>query len=192
MLGCTARRAGLGIHRSQAGRRGSSPGRGWRVEARRTTPTPSFDSATSVTAPGRPAAGRCRPCAGPVPARARNHRHRPRPLLRAQARCTSVTATGPPRRPGGGASPGTTNPGWGTRLRHRTRPPLRAGAGAVRAAARAGPRGPLRLRTSRSAGRHSGLWGSGSPDWIASAGHAGHGRRAPGPLRWASAGAGSP
>jgi hypothetical protein len=156
LLGCTARRAGLGIHRSQAGRRGSSHGRGRRVEARRTTSTPAIDSVTSATASGRPAAGRCRLCAGPVPARARNHRHRPRPPQRARARCITVTVTGPPQRPGSGAPPGTTKPGRGTRLRHRTRPPLRAGAGAARAVGRAGPRGPLRFRTLRSAGRHSG------------------------------------
>ena len=131
--------------------------------------TPSTDSVTSATASGRPAAGRCRPCAGLVPARARNHCHRTRPQLRARARCIAVTVTGPPRRPGGGASPGSTNPGWGTRLRHRAgRPAGRTGA--ARAAARAGPRGPLSHRTSRLAGRHSGLRGSGSPDWIATAG----------------------
>jgi hypothetical protein len=68
LLGCTAGRAGLGIHRSQAGRRGSSPGRGLRVEARHTTTTSSTDSVTSATASGRPRPGgaacvpaRCRP-----------------------------------------------------------------------------------------------------------------------------------
>jgi hypothetical protein len=156
LLGCTARRAGLGIHRSQAGRRGSSPGRGLRVEARRTTPTPSIDSVTSATASGRSAAGRCRPCAGPAPARARNHRHRPRPLVRARGWCTAVTVTGPLQRPGNGAPPGPTIPGRGPRLRHRTRPPPRAGAGAARASGRAGPRGPLTSRTLRPSRRHSG------------------------------------
>jgi hypothetical protein len=76
----------------------------------------------------RPPCGRAvPPVRRPVPARARNHRHRPWPLLRARARCISATATGPPRRPGGGASPGTTKPGWGTRLRHRARPPSEPG-----------------------------------------------------------------
>ncbi len=166
MLGCTARRAGLGIHRSQAGRRGSSSGRGWRVVARRSTSTPSTDSATSATVPGRLAAGRCRPCAGPVPARARNHRHRPRPQLRARARCTTVTVTGPPQRPGSGAPPGTTKPGWG----NQPPPPCPAAAASRDRCRPGGAHGPLSLRTSRSAGRHSGLRGSGSPDWIATAG----------------------
>ena len=74
LLGCTAGRAGLGIHRSQAGRRGSSPGRGLRVEARRTTSTSSTDSVTSATASGRPRPGgaacvpaRCRPGRKPPP-----------------------------------------------------------------------------------------------------------------------------
>jgi hypothetical protein len=65
LLGCTARRAALGIHRTQAGRRGSSIGCGQRAGARCTTTTPSIDSATSATVPGRPVAGWCRPCARP-------------------------------------------------------------------------------------------------------------------------------
>ena len=169
LLGCTDWRAGLSIHRTQAGRIGSSPGRGRREEARRTTTSPTTDSVTS--APGRP--GGATRVLGPVPARVRNPRHRSRPPQRARARCPTVTAPGPPQRararcPAGGLR----NPGWGTRRRHRTRPPLRAGVGAAWAYARAGPRGPLTLRTSRTAGCHSGLRGAGSPDWIATAGPA--------------------
>jgi hypothetical protein len=65
LLGCTARRAVLGIHRTQARRRGSSSGCGRRAEARRTTTTPPIDCVTSATGPGRSAAGRCRSCARP-------------------------------------------------------------------------------------------------------------------------------
>ena len=89
MLGCTAGRAGLGIHRSQAGRRGSSPGRGLRVEARRTTTTPSTDSVTSATASGRPRPGG----AACVPARCR------------PGRKTTVTVPGRRCGPGCGAPP---------------------------------------------------------------------------------------
>jgi hypothetical protein len=139
LLGCTARRAVLGIHRSQAGRRGSGSGCGRRVDARRTTATSSIDSATSATGPGRSAAGRCRPCARPsagpggkppppLPAAdagpgAVRHRHRP----------WAATAS-----PGAVPHRGLRNPVWGTRRHHRTRPPLRAGAGAARTSVRAG------------------------------------------------------
>jgi hypothetical protein len=84
LLGCTARRAVLGIHQPQAGRRGSSTGRRQRAEARSTTTTPPIDSATSVTGPGRSAAGRCRPCARPG-ARAGQGEKPPPPLLAAAA-----------------------------------------------------------------------------------------------------------
>ncbi len=173
VLGCTARRAGLGIHRTQAGRRGSRLGRvgGWRPAAlrlrRRSTPSPP----PLIPAAGRP--GGAARVLGLAPARARNHHHRSRPPQRARARCTTVTftVTGPPQRLGGGAPSGTTQPGRGTRLRHRTRPPLRAGDGAARAGVRAGPRGPLTLphvADCRVATRA--LRGAGSPDCIAIAG----------------------
>ena len=132
LLGCTARRAVLGIHRTQAGRSGSSSGCGRRAEARCTTITPPINSATSVTGPGCSAAGRCR--------------------------LGARTGTGPGEKPppplpaavaGPGAVPrrGLRNPGWGTRCRHRTRSPLRAGVGAARTAVRAGLSGPLTPRT---------------------------------------------
>jgi hypothetical protein len=148
LLGCIARRAVLGIHRTQAGRSGSSSGRGWRVVARCTTTTPSINSATSVTGHGCSAAGRCRLCARPgagpgekppppLPAAvagpgAVRHRHR-----------SWAAVAGPdavPRR-------GQRNPGRRTRRRHRTRSPLRAGVGAARTAVRAGLSGPLTPRT---------------------------------------------
>jgi hypothetical protein len=108
LQGCTARRAVLGIHRTQAGRSGSRLGRGQRVEARCSMATPSIDSATSATGPGRTAAGRCRPpsttrrrpgrgsppaaVAGPgaVP-----HRHRKRAMARCPARDYSSPGWGP-------------------------------------------------------------------------------------------------
>jgi hypothetical protein len=56
----TGRRAGLGIHRTQAARRGSRLGRGHRAAASCSTTPSSIDSVTSSTAPCRSAAGRLR------------------------------------------------------------------------------------------------------------------------------------
>jgi hypothetical protein len=144
MLGCADRRAELGIHRTQAGRRGIRLGRGQWAEACCSTTTSPIDSATSATASGRSAAWLCRrarttPCR---PVR-RTHRHHP----------------WPPQRSGRGAPPSLlpaavaararcpardysdSSPGLGTRLRHRPRPQQRAGAGSARAVASAGPGG---------------------------------------------------
>ena len=98
LLGGTDWRAGLGIHRTQAGRIGISPGRGWRAEARCSTTTPAIYSVTSATDPAaqRPGGATC--VLGPGPARVRNHRHRTRPPERARARCPTVTVSGPPER----------------------------------------------------------------------------------------------
>jgi hypothetical protein len=170
MLGCTARRAGLGIHRPQAGRRGSSSGRGWRVAARRFTTTPPTDFATTATASGRPRPGGaarvpalCRPGRGTTataPGRSCGPGRGAPPSPSLGRRCGPVAAPRPGlRNPGGEPASGTV-PG------RRSEPgPVPPGPVPGR-----GPRGPLRLRTSRSAGRHSGLRGSGSPDWIATAG----------------------
>jgi hypothetical protein len=166
LLGCTDRRAELGIHRTQAGRIGSSPGHGQRVEARCTTTSPATYSATSATAPAAPAAGRCHPCARPgagpgekplppLPAAAAGpgavpHRHR-----------SWAAGAGPgavPRR-------GLLSLVRGTRLHHRTRPPERAGVGARPDHSPAGARWPLtvphvadRPAVTRAFGR------AGSPD----------------------------
>jgi hypothetical protein len=98
LLGCTDWRAGLGIHRTQAGRIGSSPGRGPRAEARRSTTTPAIYSVTSATDPAAVRPGGATRVAGLGPARVRLHRHRPRPPVRARARCATATAPGPPER----------------------------------------------------------------------------------------------
>jgi hypothetical protein len=98
LLGCTDWRAELGIHRTQAGRIGSSTDRGQRVEARCTTTTPAFYSVTSATDPAAPRPGGATRVLGQGPARVRNHRHRPRPPERARARCPTVTVPGPPER----------------------------------------------------------------------------------------------
>jgi hypothetical protein len=98
LLGCTDWRAGLGIHRTHAGRIGISPGRGWRAEARCSTTTPAIYSVTSATDPAAQRPGGATRVLGPGPARVRNHRHRPRPPERARARCPTVTVPGPPQR----------------------------------------------------------------------------------------------
>jgi hypothetical protein len=59
----SARRAGYPSDSSRAARQQTRTRQ--RAEARCTTTTPSIDSVTSVTVPGRSAAGRCRPCARP-------------------------------------------------------------------------------------------------------------------------------
>jgi hypothetical protein len=83
LLGSTGRRSDLGIRQTQAGRRDSRLGSGQRAGARCSTATSRTDSATSATAPGRSAAGRCRPPrrTWPRPGRS-SHRHRTRPPLR--------------------------------------------------------------------------------------------------------------
>jgi hypothetical protein len=98
LLGCTDRRAGLGIHRTQAGRSGSSFGRGQRAEARRTTTSPATYSVTSATDPAAPRPGGATRVLDHGPARVGNHRHRSRPPQRARARCPTVTVPGPPER----------------------------------------------------------------------------------------------
>ena len=135
----------------------------------------------------RPPCGRavppvCRPGAGPgekplTPPLAAvagpgavHHRHRHWAATAARCRCPARVNA-----PRVGSPPPSPSPAA-----------LRAGAGAARAAARAGP---LSHRTLRSAGHHSGLWGSGSPDWIATCWA---GRGTPWRTRWAGAGAGSP
>ncbi len=141
VLGCTDQSAELGIHRTQTGRRGSRLGRGERAEARCSTTTSSIGLATSATAPGRTAAGRCRrsrttPCR---PER-RTHRHRP----------------WPPQRPGR-VSP-----------RHRSRAPLRPGRGAPeRASATALGRRcrPGRCRTGRRDGSPDCVTTAGPDTW---------------------------
>jgi hypothetical protein len=156
LLGCTARHAVLGIHRTQAGRLGSRLGCGQQVEARCSTTTPSIDSNTSATGTGRSATGRCRP---------------PRTIRCRPGREPTVIAPGPPLRPGRSAPPATTYHRAGTRRRHRPRSPLRAGAGAIRAVARAGPRGPTDCAARCGLpGCRSGREGDGSPDLIAIAG----------------------
>jgi hypothetical protein len=141
------------------------------VEARCTAATPSFDSITSATDPGRPAAGRCRPCARPgagpgekpppqLPAAAAGpgagrHRHRHWAAAAARWRCPARD--------------------YETRVGNPPPPPCPAAAasrcGAARAAGRAGPRGPLTLphvagcRVVTRAPR-----GAGSPDCVATAG----------------------
>jgi hypothetical protein len=98
MLGCTDWRAELGIHRTQAGRIGSSTERGQRVEARCNTTSPAIYSVTSATDPAAPRPGGATRVLGLAPARVRNHRHRSRPPQRARARCPTVTVPGPPER----------------------------------------------------------------------------------------------
>jgi hypothetical protein len=188
MLGCTARRAMLGIHRTQAGRSGSRLGRDQRAEARCSTTTPSIDSVTSATGPGRPAAGRCRPSRSarcrPGRGPTRSHRHRTQPPLRARARCPTVTVPGSTQRlrVGSGAPPATTQPPAGGGPAAVTALGRRCEPGSV-------PLGPLPVRgwaadcAARCGlpGRHSGLQGAGSPDCIAIRWAA---RRAPGRRRW--------
>ena len=98
LLGCTDRRAGLGIHRTQAGRIGSSPGRGRRAGARCSTTPPAIYSVPSATDPAALRPGGATRVLGLGPARVRNHPHRPRPPVRARARCATATAPGPPER----------------------------------------------------------------------------------------------
>jgi hypothetical protein len=143
LLGCTARRAVLGIHRTQAGRRGSSTGR--RPAALRLRRRSTLQPPPPVPTAQRP--GGAARALGLVPARARNHCHRSRPPSRARARCTAVTAHGPPTRARarcpagdyatpGGKSAAVTAPG------RRCEPGTVPSTG-VRATARTGPRGPL-------------------------------------------------
>ena len=113
MLGCTDRRAELGIHRTQAGGRGIRLGRGHWAEACCSTTTSPIDSTTSATASGRSAAGLCRrPQCGravppglhhPVSARAENPSPPPLAAAAVRARCPSVSAPG--HRCGPGAMP---------------------------------------------------------------------------------------
>jgi hypothetical protein len=90
------RRTGLGIHRTQAGRRGIRLGRasGWRPAALRLRRRSTLSPLPLIPAAQRP--GGAARVLGPVPARARNYRHSSRPPLRARARCITVTVTGPP------------------------------------------------------------------------------------------------
>ena len=98
LLGCTDWRAGLGIHRTQAGRIGSSLGHGLRAEARCSTTSPAIYSVTSATDPAALRPGGATRVLGLGPARVRNHPHRSRPPTRARARCTTATVPGPPVR----------------------------------------------------------------------------------------------
>jgi hypothetical protein len=165
-------RAVLGIHRTQAGRRGIRLGRGQRAEC------PLLYNCAVERRPHlrhrtRPLCGRAVPPVelDSLSARAETHRHRSRPPQRARARCTSVIVTGPPPRPGAVPRPRRLNAGWGTRRHHLPRPPQRAGGGAARAVARAGPRGPPNCAARCGLpGCHSGRHGAGSPDCIATAG----------------------
>jgi hypothetical protein len=127
MLGCTARRAGLGIHRSQAGRRGSSPGRGRRVKARRTTTTPSTNSATSATASGRSRPGGA--ARAPAPGRPGRETTATAPGRRCGPGRGAPPSPPPGRRCGPDAvpRPGLRSPGGGTRLRHCARAPSAPG-----------------------------------------------------------------
>ena len=172
LLGCTDWRAGLGIHRTQAGRIGISPGRGWRAEARCSTTTPAIYSVTSATDPAAPRPGGATRVLGQGPARVRNHRHRPRPPERARARCPTVTVPGPPERararcPAEDYSASSGEPASVTAPGRRSAP----GPVPGRAAARPGARWPLtvphvadRLAFTRAFGR------AGSPDCSAARG----------------------
>jgi hypothetical protein len=159
LLGCTDWRAELGIHRTQAGRIGSSTERGQRVEARCTTTSPAIYSVTSATDPAAPRPGGATRVLGQGPARVRNHRHRPRPPERARARCPTVTVPGPPERArarcpaeddsaSSGEPASVTAPGGG---RGRGRGPGRPAAG------RGGPVASDCAARGGSTGLHSGL-----------------------------------
>ncbi len=159
LLGCTDWRAGLGIHRTQAGRIGSSPGRGWRAEARRSSPTPAVYSVTSATDPAAPRPGGATRVLGSAPARVRNHRHRLRPPQRARARCPAVTVPGPPLRsrarcPAEDYSASSGDPASATAPGRRSAPGPAPGRIAVR------PGGPVATNCAArggSTGLHSGL-----------------------------------
>ncbi len=162
LLGCTDRRAGLGIHRTQAGRIGSSPGRGRRAEARRSSSTPTIYSVTSATDLAAPRPGGATRVLGPAPARVRNHRHRPRPPKRARARCPTVTVPGPPLRararcPAEDYSASSGDPASATAPGRRSAPGPVPGRTVVR------PGGPVATDCAArggSTGLHSGLWTS--------------------------------
>ena len=159
LLGCTDWRAGLGIHRTQAGRIGSSTERGQRVEARCTTTTPAIYSVTSATDPAAPRPGGATRVLGQGPARVRNHRHRPRPPERARARCPTVTVPGPPERararcPAEDDSASSGEPASVTAPGRRSAPGPVPGRTAVR------PGGPVATDCAArggSTGLHSGL-----------------------------------
>ena len=159
LLGCTDRRAGLGIHRTQAGRIGSSTGRGLRAEARCSTTTPAIYSVTSATDPAALRPGGATRVLGPGPARVRNHLHRPRPPARARARCTIATVPGPPERarvrcPAEDYSASSGEPA------SVTAPGRRSAPGPVPGRAGARPGGPVASNCAArggSTGLHSGL-----------------------------------
>jgi hypothetical protein len=172
LLGCTDWRAGLGIHRTQAGRIGSSPGRGPRAEARRSTTTPAIYSVTSATDPAAVRPGGATRVPGLGPARVRFHRHRPRPPARAGRGAPPPPLLGRRSGPGRGAPPRTTQPRVGN-----PPPSPHPAAGARRGRCPVGPesgrvaRWPLtvphvadRLGFTRAFGR------AGSPDCSAARG----------------------
>jgi hypothetical protein len=174
IVGCTDRSAKLGIHRTQAGRRGSRLGRDQRAEARCSTTTPSIDSVASATDPGRSAAGSWRevPPGAHHPCRPvrRTHGHRPRPPPRQRSRRGASPSPLPAAVAARARYPARdySSPGWEGRLRHPLRPPQRAVAGGARAVARAGPRGsPNCAARCGSPGRRSDHQGDGSQDCIA-------------------------
>jgi len=150
LLGCTDWRAGLGIHRTQAGRIGSSLGHGQRAETRCSTTTPAIYSVTSATDPAAVRPGGATRVPGHVPARVRNHRHRSRPLQRARARCLAEDYSASSGEPASVTAPGRRSAPGPVPSRAAARP---GGPVATDCAARGGSTGlHSGLRTGRIAG----------------------------------------